>query len=252
MFTNFDFHLGVDKKNLSQECILISDTDIDGNFLLHHFISHYIHKNGKICLLGFAQTLTHYTSACHKIGVNLQTAIAKKQFVFIDALRLLYDGFISSDTDSNNIFSNAVAHDSFSLKPLFDLITINITDDSPTVILLDDICSLVNIGIPVQIIADFVHYCKTLTLQKSISFVFLTHLDEDPDYIVLHSWLKRYATLEIDVKALKSGYSKELSGDMNIVRRDLYQSITIEKRLHFKLLDKDVKFYAPGTSSVVL
>ena len=251
MYTSFNLHLGIDKENLAHETIVISDKDIDGNFLLHHFLSHCINNNGKVCLLGFNQTLTHYTNASQKLGVNLQKFIDKNNFIFIDVLKLIFDGFICGDNDASSLFTD-VNQPEFSLQPLLDLIMVNITDDMPMMILLDDMCSLVNIGVPVQVIADFIHYCKTLTLHKVLSFVFLTHLGEDPDYLLLQSWLKYYATIEIDVRSLKTGYSKEISGEMCILRRTPKHSSTILKRLHFKLLDKDVKFFAPGTSSAVL
>jgi len=246
MYTNFDAHLGVDQTQISQDFIVITDTDIDGNFLLHHFISNFLQKRkGRVCLLGFAQTQSHYTSACHKMGVNLQTANTKKDFVFVDMLRMIYDGFMAETADSNNLFS-----DVDSLKPLMELVNVIVAGDSPSLVVVDDISTLVNIGVPVQIIADFLHYCKTLITQKDVTFVFLSHADtEDPELSLLHCWLKRYVTLEINVRALKSGFSKELSGDMSITHNNKQHTA---KHLHFKLLDKDVKFYAPGTASVVL
>ena len=248
MFTEFDLHLGADQKNISKDFVVITDTDIDGNFLLNHFISHFLQKNAKVCLFGLGQVQSHYAAACHKIGVNIQAAITKKQFVFVDTLRMLFDGFLADSSDSNHLFSSVT--DTDSLKPLLELVKAVVSENAPSIVLIDDLCALVNIGISVQVIADFLHYCKTLTVERDITFVFLSHLNQDdPEYSLLHSWLKQYVTLEINVRALKSGYSKDLSGDMSITWDNRYHQT---KQLHFKLLDKDVKLYALGTSSVVL
>ena len=247
MYSNFDSHLGVEG-DISREFITITDRDIDANFLIHHFISHFLQKksNSKVCLLGFTQTQSHYTSACQKMGLNLQTAISKKQFVFVDMLRMLFDGFIADTTHANHLFSSTALTNT--LKPLFELLLAIIKGDTPSLVVVDDLSVLVNIGIPVQVVADFLHYCKNMTVQRDVSFLFLSHADEDDaEFTLMNCWLKRYSTLELNVCSLQSGYSNELSGDMTITRHQC-----LSKLLHFKLMDKDVKFYAPGTSSVIL
>lgn len=253
MYTSFNTHLGVDNEPLSNEMIVITDKNIDGNFLLHHFISNALGNDERVCLFGFSQTFTHYLSACHKIGLNLQKYVDSKHFVFIDALQWIFDGFITQK--DNNIFTN-IKDSKFSLKPILDVIINNTSDyQGPSIVLFDDISSLINIGILVQPISNLIHYCKTLTHQNDISFVVLAHIDEDrddPDYALLHEWLRRYATLEINVSSLKTGYSRDLSGEMNILRKSHLQYSTLSKKLHFKLHDKDVKFFAPGTSAAVL
>jgi len=254
MYTYFNSHLGVDKNQLSKEMIVLSDTNIDGNFLLHHFISNALNNEEKVCLIGFSQTFSHYLNAGHKIGVNLQKYVDSKHFVFLDGLQWIYDSFMDEkDEDSSDILSNA-EDPHFSLKMLFDLIVQNTSDyEGPSIVLIDDFCSLVSIGISVQTISNFLHYCKTLTFKNDMSFVFLAHADDDdPDNVILHAWLKRYMTLEVNVSALKTGYSRDLSGEMNITRKSQFEYSKMSKKLHFKLFDKGVKFFAPGTSSAVL
>jgi len=266
MYTTFNAHLGIDKEALANETIFISDQGIDGNFLLHHLIAHSLNTGTRVCVLGIAQTLTHYASTAHKLAVNLHKAIDNKQFVFIDALTLLFDGFTSchaddSDDDddadddddkSNNLFAISPVDPNFSLKALFSLIASQVVDEAPIMVIVDDLTALINIGVPVQHIANFVHYCKSLTHTKNVSFVHLAHHEDDPEYTLLQSWLRHYATMEIHARAMKTGFSRELSGELNILRRSAKHSSVMAKRLHFKLLDKDVRFFAPGTSSAVL
>jgi len=260
MFVEFNSHTGLDSSDLSHEFITITDTDIDANFLLHHFLSHFLQKHqqgGKATLLAFAHTLAHYTSAVHKIGSNLHTYITRKQLQYVDGLRMLFDGFMCRDGDDTAIASHLFTSttSNTSLKQLFHLLNAMSSsthdEDGPILIVVDDLCSLINIGVPAQAVSDFLHYCKTLTtrVERDISFVFLTHADsDDPEYTLVHELLRQYTSMEVNVRALKSGYSKELSGDMNIC----WNKHNVDKHLHFKLLDKDVKFYAPGTSSAVL
>ena len=50
------------------EFILIQDcVEADGSFLIHHMINECIKNEVFVCVLGFSQTLQHYTSISKKL-----------------------------------------------------------------------------------------------------------------------------------------------------------------------------------------
>lgn len=251
MYTGFNTYLGYeDKSLLEHEFVVLSSKKIDGNFILHHFISQYLKNNARIVLFGFSQILTHYSSACHKLGVNISMARDNNQFVYVDILQLMQDGFLCENPSEDVIFSN-LNSSTFSLKKIYKMIQANIPADKPTLVLIDDITTMVNIGVSVQDVCDFIHYCKVLSMQKNASFIISTqHNEDDVEYTAILSQLKSYATLQIHVKALATGYSRDLSGELNIVKHS--ENPLSARRLHFKLNDKDAKFFSPGMSSAVL
>lgn len=253
VFSSFNTHLGFENNQLTQgDFIVVSGQNIDGNFLMHHFISQYAKNKGTASILGFAQTLTHYSNVGHKLGVNLTNMVKEQSLHFIDGLTLILDAF--SKGTSENVLPNPGSTDS-TLKQLWKLIRNDIssfTDGVPHLFIIDDITALINIGFSVQEVFDFVHYCKSLSEKHKTSFLIGCHEnEEDEDYSLIESRLQQYATMKIHVQALKTGYSKDLSGEMQIFNfRNVYSSSM--KTLHFKLMDRDVRFFAPGTSTAVL
>ncbi|XP_065665061.1 elongator complex protein 6-like [Hydra vulgaris] len=239
MYSNLNYYLGL-SESLQCEFITIADSNIDGNFLIHHFISSVLKNGGKVCLFGFAQTLTHYSNACQKLGVNLQTYADEGSFAFVDILKSICDSFLENDT---LFYDNSSP--GYSLKGLWEVIQKKISNRS--LLILDDITSLVNIGVSAQVVADFLHYCKVATHKQCVSFVILGHCNEDDTVCSrVQAFMKTYSTLAIHVSSLKTGYSSDVSGEILIYKKKK------TNRMHFKLADKDVKLFPVGTCPAVL
>lgn len=254
VFSAFNSYIGTEDSYTEPQFVVISDYMIDANFLLHHFVSHYLKDNRYISVLGFAQTDTHYTTAGHKLGLNLQNVKDGRTLYVIDGLKMLLDGFIGEQ--EKGVFCDPRAS-SFSLKPLWRMIRDRIQETKERnghLVIIDDLTALLNVGVSLQVVLDFVHYCKVLVEKSNVSMVILCHSnDDDEEYTSLLSHLKGYSTLHIHVNALKSGYSRDISGEMQITKYSKTVSLLNTHRLlHFKLLDKDVRFFAPGTSTAVL
>lgn len=48
--------------------ILVQDSaSTDGQFLIHHMIDTFLKENCVVCLVGFSQTLKHYTAVSKKL-----------------------------------------------------------------------------------------------------------------------------------------------------------------------------------------
>ena len=245
MFTGLNAHLGINDLSKS-EFIFVHDSRTDGSFLLHHFISTWLKGQKNIVLLGLSQSLGHYASACQKLGVNLQVFKEQGQFIYIDGLNILYNGFKSGASTNP-----------FSPKDMCALLYERLQglSDNPTLVVIDDLTVFLNIGCSLSDIADTLQFLSALSTQSNCSLLALTHFDEDTDDTELKRVcknLKHHASLELQVKALATGYSKDLHGELIVTRLNSSQTIPEKKRLHFKVLDKDMKLFAPGTSSAVL
>jgi hypothetical protein len=82
----------------------------------------------------------------------------------------------------------------------------------------------------------------------------LTHIAEgDEEQHLLTAGLCHVADVIVSVCGLKTGQSSDVSGTMKVIHRRLDQPMVAhewnEQNLyHFKLLDRQVKVFAPGTA----
>jgi len=245
VYSNFNSILEFDSESCRESnFIVVTDVNIDGNFLIHHFISHFTKSNGSISILGMAQTQTHYSSATHKLGVNLQQLLKDGRLKFIDGLQYVCDAFTDKTNERSPLKDLTVMVD--------EAITSTSTHQNGHLFVIDDLTALLNIGCSTQNVFDFIHHCKVMSEKHNISFLLLSHADmEDDEYAMLSSRLQQYASLHVNAQALRTGYSKDLSGEMQVYNfKNPYA--TSKKVLHFKLMDRDMRTFAPGTSSAVL
>lgn len=204
--------------------------------------------------------------------MNLSSVVQSGQVTYLDGLKLiseaLYDGHqeespvhyrADNDADDSNPFTNIRNH-SFTLQPLYNRIKSSFDNEQkPCLLLIDDLTSLLTIGIRVEEIIDFTHYCSTLmcfspTMLKGC-LVTLVHNDndvDDEDSLLLWKQLCHEAHLELHVRGLSSGYCKDVHGQLTITKRDHNQMTHQTKDVQFKILEKNVTFFAPGMSKAVL
>ena len=103
------------------------------------------------------------------------------------------------------------------------------------------------LGFSVKSVYALCHYL-TLLINKLSGCQLIIRTFEDPDSRndVVHL-VSRVSMLNIYVQGLSTGLSRDVSGTMH-----LKCQTNKDKSLQFKLLEKDVKVFAPGTSQAVL
>jgi len=256
MYSSLNHYIDLDNNSLpTQEFIYIQENDdANGSFILYHFLSMFIKNHGNVRLINLAETLVHYTYALQKLNTNIKEATdVEKKFIFIDALKLINATFDNTAVEENP-FVNIDKKD-FNFKDFLEYILkiVNTSNDNtPTLIIVDDFSTFLNIGIHHQTIVDLTHYLKLLSCKFHLNvLVRCNNKQEDDELCVINNALQSYSTIHFNISPLKTGYSRELSGQIEMTR---YKDVTkcIEQHLQYKLLDKDVKFIAPGTSSAVL
>eukprot|EP00112_Aurelia_sp_Birch-Aquarium-sp1_P019741 Seg4947.2 transcript_id=Seg4947.2/GoldUCD/mRNA.D3Y31 product="hypothetical protein" protein_id=Seg4947.2/GoldUCD/D3Y31 len=252
MYPGFSSVINLSVEDLSQgEFILIEDNQTDGSFLLHHFIAAYLKAGANICLVGFSQTLVHYASIGKKLGLNLNAARENNQLTFIDGMSLFLECLEDQDPSGET-------NQPIDLKRFHQTLKSTVSD-KVTLLIFDDITSLVNSGVSAETVADFMHYCYSMAVSPNnkLCLLALMHCDLDIDdeaTIFLRNQLKYHVTISINVKGLTTGYSRDVHGQVEVKRRDPQGSNTQTetKIMQYKLNDKGVDFFPLGTSAAVL
>ncbi|XP_078254875.1 elongator complex protein 6 [Rhinoraja longicauda] len=247
--------------------ILLCDKQTDGGFLLHHFLSFYLKGGCKVCFLGLQQSFNHYNLVAQKLGVNLSAAKEKGQLVFFEGLRSALDVLLDDKPDGTLQGSSPLqflSSPSTSLRSLYEFVCTSLSDANETtwkfpVLIIDDLSVLLSLGVTTENILDFMHYCRaTLCSKLQGNIVVLVHDtddlgDEENDLMVKS--LCYVSHLILNAEALPTGYCKDIHGQLKITERTLSPA-KAEKNItnifQYKIQDKNVSFFARGTSSAVL
>lgn len=262
MFSGLNAYLGLDdqKSTTENEFITITNSNTDGSFLLHHFIATYlVGKRCKICLFSLSQTFTHYSNAAQKLGIDLKSHMDIGQFHLIDGMQILYDSYLSEDKHSlspSTIASLILTKLKQSEKSAGkgELPTEgNDGAHQPWLVIIDDVSQLLNAGRTIEEIGDLILMLKSINSSRNTSFLTLTRCKQEDDELdLLNNYLRHESSLLINVNALQTGYSPDLDGELEILSNWHHSRRSTQQKLHFKLQNKDVKLFAPGTSSAVL
>ncbi|KAL3877359.1 hypothetical protein ACJMK2_035081 [Sinanodonta woodiana] len=260
MFSDLNNLLAISKENhLQGEFVVISSSKADGSFLIHHFLSFFLKQNKPVCFVGFSQSYNHYNTVAQKLSCNLNAAKTSGQLVFIEGMKLLGDAVSGNRLVKGD--NSLMCNTDFDLQKFFlciksSLDSLKVNQSQDPVLIIDNLSFLHYIGCSIPQLVMFVNYLLgKVTSQGTGSFVLAIYndmisVDEESD--LLWKNLSHLCSLTCQVTGLESGYSKDVHGELLITwrSRDVKQSQT--KKTQFKLLDKNVTFFASGMSSAVL
>ncbi|XP_033640438.1 elongator complex protein 6-like isoform X1 [Asterias rubens] len=266
MFSELNDYIGFGPGNPPKgQLMLVTDSLTDGSFLIHHFLSVFLKGDHKVCFLALAQSFSHYSAVAQKLGVNLGIARRNEQLTLVNgldfSLQLMHDGMEESHKDERMILQ-CLKDDKVSVRPLYNIITESFAQDhqensGSRLILIDDLSVLISLGLTVQQVMQFIHYCQTS--QPDATIVCLVHSDadvEDDINLSLITHLRHQCHCFLQVQGLGSGFSKDIHGQLTIIKRDpdgtRPNRNQPDRTLQYKILDKSVTFFAVGTSSAVL
>ena len=166
-----------------------------------------------------------------KMGTNLLKLRQSGQVVFFEGMKLLAE-LMESDSAEVSLVQN-----------LYRQISGLLEEDCLLVV--DQLFMLTCLGISDRSTYLLCHYLVSDTLKLERSEVVLRVFQPESGELV--SLVRRLGELHLSVTGLETGLSRDVSGVLSI---QTLQGHT--QTLHFKVLDKDVKVFAPGTSSAVL
>ena len=197
------------------------DVTSDVNFVFCELLSHYVNKHFTVILLNFEQSYAHYNHMLLKSGVNMRLLKENQQIITIDCLSEIEK---LTNIEALDVNQNAAFKDLFdsekvvSVKTLCYLIkkTVQklIDESKQFIIFIDDINSLLNLGIKVTCILSFVQYCRSLCFEDAQNLMLIgsVYAKEDLMNKKLVEYLFHVADIKIQVEGLKTGYSKDIHG----------------------------------------
>ncbi|XP_067887554.1 elongator complex protein 6 isoform X3 [Heterodontus francisci] len=151
-----------------------------------------------------------------------------------------------------------------SLQPLYEFICISLLETSKTtwkfpVLIIDDLSVLLSLGVSTVNILNFMHYCRATVCSKLMgNLVMMVHdtedLEDEENNFVVKS-LSHQCHLILQVEGLTTGYCKDIHGQLKMACRSpspVKSEKNVTKIFQYKIQDKNVTFFARGTSSAVL
>ncbi|XP_014663518.1 PREDICTED: elongator complex protein 6-like [Priapulus caudatus] len=259
--------------SLDGKFILVTDNQVDGNFIVSHFLSLYLKRNNSVCFLAFSQSFNHYNNIGLKLGINCTRSREQKQLVFIDGLKACLESFVptrsdrTSSTDCRNksdcAFNFVSEVTSSPLRNLFILVKeqlgILASRNCPTVLIIDDVEPLLDLGLSAADVVDFLNYisvylkvpCQTSTNCLLVRTHHDTDIDDERCNIVWTHCVHK-SNLSICASGLASGFSKDVHGQIDIKWKDIDGEIEKEESRQFKVEENSLRLFAIGTSAAVL
>jgi len=211
-------------------------------FINHHFISYGLKNFDKVVLVGLDQSFGHYHGVAMKVGggLNLHKLREQKKLVFIDVMSTMLQDVLDDSPAKNP---------DKSLEGLCQQILDAASE--PCFLIIDHLSILSHLGYSTRSQLVFTNKLLRHTRDKggkllvSYSSLSTNHTDS------LATYLHRTADLSFLIEDLKTGRSKDVSGYLCIATRDENGAFS-RKDLQYRLEERTVKVFAPGTSGAVL
>ncbi|KAG8227368.1 hypothetical protein J437_LFUL000376 [Ladona fulva] len=252
MATDFYLALELDKVDLSGKVISVVERQGgNANFVISALMSHFIDNKTAICLLSLHNTFGHYRNVGMKFGKNLQKLKEEGSFKCIEMLKTIERSVSDRTTEIDFLFPGN--QKDMPLKNLFLTIKreaeLLLQTQKSVCILVDDLSDLFCLGYSSSQVLSFYQYCRSLIFDlKSCSLVVLCHsTDEDIESMLTVTGICHTSYLSVEVCGLNTGISGDVSGVINIGKRDEANS-RIRNTYHFKLEEKRIRVFPPGAS----
>lgn len=218
----------------------------DSSFITSCILGHCIKNKQAVLLITTHNSLLHYQNVGLKMNYNLEKYIDSGLIQIFKLDEVLVNLLLANETDSlQNIFSNL--NESMNLtKPNNDVVNI----------IFDGVSHLFDMQYSLKDVNKFCNSIIKLGRCNPNSFV-LFHCNlatEDDVTHVLTNLLCHAAHTILEVGNLSSGFSADVSGHLTIKHPgqklsldQMYSMDTKPSRFLFKLFDRGVKLFAPGT-----
>ncbi|XP_017882221.1 elongator complex protein 6 [Ceratina calcarata] len=242
--------LGIDKVDMNGKLTLIEEQhNSNANFLLSSIIFNAVRKNYGICFVIFHNTFNHYHNVGMKFGYNLTSLKEKGKVTVIEPMKA-----IVLNMECTKEQPTSTIRDIFmTIKSECD----KMKDCTSVLIIIDDISHFHNFGCDLKESMYYVRYLRSFLGHSplfQLCIVAHTYKNElkacAPNIFV--NGLKRMAHLLVKTEPLQTGYSSDASGNITINWRTNNVRIKYNwpetAKYMYKLSNRQVQIYAPGTS----
>ncbi|XP_071444080.1 elongator complex protein 6 [Hetaerina americana] len=246
--------LELDKEELPGKVIAIAENrGSNGNFVISAVICHCIENKIPICLLASHNTFGHYHNVCIKMGGNLQKLKGEGFVKCLDVMKMVESNF-TTELKENYILG--IGKEELFLKDLF----LKLRRDAQNLfdlyhkypcIIIDDIADFLILGCSASLVLSFFQYCRNMLLEMNgCSLVSLCHNGkDDAESMKVIAGISHMCNIKVEVSGLSTGLSGEVSGVLKVDRKVNDKSpARSTKEYHFKLEERRIVMFSPGTS----
>uniref|UniRef100_T1IKJ4 Elongator complex protein 6 n=1 Tax=Strigamia maritima TaxID=126957 RepID=T1IKJ4_STRMM len=242
MFPVLGSALGYVDTNPAGKVFLINENTSDGSFVYHHLMHNHMRDDSIVCFVGTIQSLQHHCAIQSKHGLNLNTLQDSGKFIYIDAMKI-YEENESNTPD---------------LRKIVDTIAINVEKHfvKSIFLVIEDVSIFVSLGSSVADIVNFVRYCKSIiqpSANSSNCVAVLVHVDAENDEEIanLCDYLCDLCHVLVEIRNFSTGHFAHVDGEIAVKHLDDCERKN-DFRMHFKLDERNLKLFAPGTSPTIL
>lgn len=232
-------------RTLSSRVVVVKELNrCDSSFVTSCVLNHCIKKKAALCLISTHNSFQHYQNVGLRMNYNLQKQVDSG----------LVDFYNLGHHCTQNLLSDN------SLPELFHEVKERITSlqqkNDEVNVIMDGVTHLFDLGYTVQKVNTFCKELIELVTGYNNSFiVFHCHeANEDDVTRVMSNLLCHKAHTVLEVENLTSGLSADVTGHLTIKypslkfdTEHLYAMDMKMSRYLFKLFDRGVKLFAPGT-----
>ncbi|KAF7784860.1 hypothetical protein Agabi119p4_1025 [Agaricus bisporus var. burnettii] len=252
--------------NLPQNiALLITDTlPSPSSFLLHKSLSNHLKSPSArptssnnlptTTIISISEDLAKWKSIASKSNINLQQEIDSKRLTFIETSSFL----------SNLSALSAKIEELPPLRRLYDSIIASLPPDhqdeevpSNHLVILDDITTLLWIGVPLLDITRFIRALVVSCRRSNATLIIRHHLTIRDDIDDLFRHLLQVSTYHLEVRSLSSGRSGAVSGEIALhacpsTDANQVHLLPRSSALQYRLTDTGAVFFERGTGVAVL
>ena len=230
-----------------EQVVLLSDSGADASFVIHHFLCTFMKLQRPIVLVTAAQYFPHYTVTCMKLGANLEKHKAAGKLKVVNFLQQSIESCGSCNVSDENTLKDLYCNIKTVVEEEFD------TFDNGLVVI-DDLTTFLSIGMSYTNVIKLMHYVSSLCNSKKCSFITLIHNDAvmDTDYAFYEN-CRLYADTEIDISGLTSGYSKDVTGHLNLTKKTVNfcgRTLYVKKKMHYCLNERSLNIFSSGSAGL--
>jgi len=208
------------KQNKPNKFILLEDcVSARADFLVVTKLCFLLTENESVLLFAVKETVQHYSSIARKLGINLSTFISSGQ---------LYT--LTPDVNNSNILSSLLT----AAKTFLGEVSCNV--------IVDNVSVLFNLTTPRNVIA-WLRYLEGISKDHVLVVGISSDIEEDRSLVSL---LEHRADSVLHVQVLQSGFSKDISGQLSVTKRDVNGALS-GSTLHYRCQETSIQLFLRGS-----
>ncbi|XP_054267391.1 elongator complex protein 6-like [Macrosteles quadrilineatus] len=229
-------------KDLSGKLLqVVEEHGASSTFVIASLMWNATRTSTSICLVALQNSSTHYQNVAKKLGFNL-TAVDNKTVV----LDPVWEKSLTEPTNLELSRLDGTLYE--------DVKTALASMSGKKCLIVDDLSVLITAGVDLAGVVSLLQCLRQLMEDdKDLSLLVCSHVSENcEDHRLLADFTSHVADLRVTVAPLRTGFSTNVTGSLEVVDNlePIFGSASDKKVFHFKLTDRQIKVFAPGTVGV--